>query len=76
MRRFYFGFGTAVIVGVLILLALFIYVRFGFLNMRADIPINPVEKAIAMPSVDASVGRRAPKVPGPVPLWTPTSLLG
>ena len=66
MRKFYFGVGAAVIVGALVLLAIFIYVRFGFLNMRADIPINPVEKAIAMPSVDASVGRRAPKVQDPV----------
>jgi len=66
MRKFYFGVGAAVIVGVLVLLAVFIYIRFGFLNMRADIPINPVEKAIAMPSVDASVGRRAPKVQDPV----------
>ena len=66
MRKFYLGFGVAVIAGVLALLAIFIYVRFGFLNMRADIPINPVEKAIAMPSVDASVGRRAPQVQDPV----------
>ena len=67
MRKFYLGFGVAVIAGVLVFLAIFIYVRFGFLNMRADIPVNPVEKAIAMPSLDASVDRRAPDVKNPVP---------
>ena len=64
--EFGLGFGVAVVAGVFVLLAVFIYVRFGFLDMRADIPVNPVEKAIAMPSLDASVGRRAPKVQDPI----------
>jgi len=76
MRRFYLGFGTAVIVGVLILLAVFIYVRFGFLDMRADIPVNPVEKAIAAPSLDASVDRRAPKVQDPISPTDATLITG
>ncbi len=67
MRRFIFGFGAAILVGILVLAGLFIYVRLGFLDLRADIPVNSVDKAIAMPSIDASVGRLASKVQNPVP---------
>lgn len=67
MRKFYYGFGTAVLLGALLLLGFFVYARFGFLDMRADIPVNGVEKAVAMPAVDASVDRRAPNVHDPVP---------
>ena len=67
MRKFYYGFGVAVLLAAFVLLAVFVYARFGFLNMRADIPINPVENAVAMPAVDASVDRRAPHVHDPVP---------
>lgn len=66
MRRFVYGFITAVVVGLLGALAVFLWVRLGFINLRADIPVNPIEKAIAMPSTDASVGRRAPNVKNPV----------
>jgi mono/diheme cytochrome c family protein len=76
MRKFYYGFGAAVLPGVLVLLGLFIYARFGFLDMRADIPVNAVEKAVAMPAVDASVDRRAPKVHDPVPSTQANLLAG
>jgi mono/diheme cytochrome c family protein len=64
MRRFFLGFSAGV---VAVLLAGFCYVRFGFVDPRADIPINAFDKAVAMPSLDASVDRRAPEVRNPVP---------
>lgn len=63
MRNFLLGILTALIV---IVVAGFAYVRLGFVDPRADIPVNSLEKAIAMPSLDASVDRRAPKVANPV----------
>lgn len=63
MRRFLLGFLAAV---VLVVLAGFSYVRFGFLDTRADIPINGLEEKIAMPALDASVDRRAPNIKNPV----------
>jgi mono/diheme cytochrome c family protein len=63
MRIFVLGFLTAVAV---VVLAGFSYVRFGFVDSRADIPINPIEQAVAMPSLDASVNRHAPAVENPV----------
>jgi len=64
MRRFWLGFVVAVIV---VVAAEYVYVRFGFLNPRADITENTVEKAVAMPALDASVDRRAPDVKNPIP---------
>lgn len=66
MRRFWFGFGIAVLAGVVMLAGLFVYIRFGFVNFRVDIPENRLEKAIAMPALDASVDRRVPEVKNPV----------
>ncbi len=63
MRKFLLGFTVAVVV---VLLAGFCYVRFGFINPRADIPINSFESKIAMPSLDAAVDRRAPETQNPV----------
>jgi mono/diheme cytochrome c family protein len=44
----------------------FAYVRFGFLDPRADIPESALEASIAMPSLDASVERHAPEAANPV----------
>ncbi len=63
MRKLGLGFVIGIIV---VLLMGFCYVRFGFVNPRADIPINSLENTVAMPSLDASVGRRAPKVQNPI----------
>jgi mono/diheme cytochrome c family protein len=63
MRKFLLGFLTAV-VGVA--LVGFSYVRFGFVDSRADIPVNELEQQIAMPALDASVDRRAPDIKNPV----------
>ena len=64
MRKFWLGFAIAAIT---VLAAEFVYVRFGFVNPRADIAVNPVEKAIAMPALDAAVDRYAPELKNPVP---------
>ena len=56
MRRFFLGFVTG---AVLALLAGFAWVRLGFVDPRADVPENAVEKSLAMPALDASVDRRA-----------------
>ncbi|HVA58051.1 MAG TPA: cytochrome c [Gemmatimonadaceae bacterium] len=61
MRKFSLGFVTAL---VLVPVAGFAFVRLGFMDPRADIPINPLERHIAMPSLDAAIGRRAPVVQG------------
>jgi len=60
VRKFVMGFLTGMIV---LALVGFSYMRFGFLDMRADIPVNPFERTIAMPSLDASVNRHAPARP-------------
>jgi mono/diheme cytochrome c family protein len=63
MSRFLIGFVTAV---ALVLLALVCYVRFGFIDPRADAQMGALEMKIAMPALDASVDRRAPSVQDPI----------
>ena len=63
MLRFLLGFVTGVAV---VVLASFSCVRFGFVDSRADIPVSALEQEIAMPSLDASVDRRAPEVKNPI----------
>jgi mono/diheme cytochrome c family protein len=63
MARFLVGFATAV---VLLLLALFCYLRFGFVDPRADAEMGAIEMKIAMPALDASVDRRAPNIQNPI----------
>jgi hypothetical protein len=62
MIRFLIGFLAAL---VLVLLALFCYVRFGFVDPRADAEPGALETKIAMPALDASVDRRAPSMTNP-----------
>src|SRR5271167_4538355 len=63
MGRFLLGFLTAVAV---VLMAALLYLRLGFVDSRADIPVGEVEERIAMPSLDASVDRGAPEMANPV----------
>ncbi len=63
MRKVFLGFVIAVVV---VLGAGFLCVRFGLMDPRADIPVNSLERRIAMPSLDAAVDRRAPDVQNPV----------
>lgn len=67
MRKFWLGFVIAVIVVfVIIFVGGFLYVRLGFVDPRADIAIDHLERDLAMPSLDAAVDRRAPDIKNPV----------
>jgi thiosulfate dehydrogenase len=63
MRNFWLGFAIAI---VIIVLGGFLSIRFGLIDPRADIPVSSLEQKIAMPSLDAAVGRRAPETQNPV----------
>lgn len=63
MLKFLLGFAVAVVV---VLAAGFSYVRFGFVDPRADIPVGWLERKIAMPALDAAVDRRAPEAHNPL----------
>lgn len=64
MRNFLAG----VLFTVLLLLVCGLaYLRLGFAEVRADLPPSRWEKALMFSSVHASVGRRAPEIPNPVP---------
>jgi thiosulfate dehydrogenase len=63
MRNFFLGFLTAVIVAIV---AGFSFLRLGFMDPRADVPVSLLEQKVAMPSLDASVDRHAPEVKNPV----------
>jgi mono/diheme cytochrome c family protein len=63
MLKFLLGFVVAVTV---VLTAGFCYVRFGFVDPRADLPVDWLESKIAMPALDAAVDRRAPGAHNPL----------
>jgi thiosulfate dehydrogenase len=63
MLKFFIGFVTAVLV---LSIAGFGYVRFGFIDPRADLPVNWLESKVAMPSLDASVDRHAGEIQNPL----------
>jgi mono/diheme cytochrome c family protein len=63
MLKFLLGFAVAVVV---VLTVGFCYVRFGFVDPRADLPIDWLESKIAMPALDAAVDRRAPEAHNPL----------
>jgi thiosulfate dehydrogenase len=58
MGKFSLGFVAAI---AAVCLAVFCYVRFGFIDPRADIAVGTLESKITMPSLDAAVDRRAPE---------------
>jgi thiosulfate dehydrogenase len=63
MLRFLSGFIAAI---VIMLLAGFLWLRLGFVDSRADAPGNALERAVAMPALDASVRRHASPLQNPV----------
>jgi mono/diheme cytochrome c family protein len=73
MRTFALGFITALLLPPL---AVFAFVRLGFVNPRADIPVNRLEQRVAMPSLDAAVARRAAVIPEPLDSSDATLLAG
>ena len=63
MLKFLLGFAVAVLV---VLTTGFCYVRFGFVDPRADLPVDWLESQVAMPALDAAVDRRAPEAQNPL----------
>ncbi|HEY2471181.1 MAG TPA: c-type cytochrome [Terracidiphilus sp.] len=63
MGRILIGFVLGL---VLALIGALCYIRFGFVDPRADAEIGGLERKIAMPALDASVDRRAPDVKNPL----------
>lgn len=63
MGRILLGF---VIGMAAIALAAFCYVRYGFVDPRADAEVGSLETRIAMPALDASVDKRAPDTKNPL----------
>jgi len=63
MIKFFLGFVAAI---ALAALAVFCYVRFGFVDPRADIQPGSLEENLAMPALDASIDRRAPAMKNPM----------
>jgi mono/diheme cytochrome c family protein len=52
---------------VVLILGAFAYLRLGFAEVRGDLPPSNWEKALMFSSAHASVRRRAPELPNPVP---------
>jgi len=52
---------------VVLLVGGFLYLRLGLMNPRADAPVNPIEKAILGPAMDAAVSRHAVPLVNPLP---------
>lgn len=73
MPKFLLGFLTGLVV---LALAGFSYVRYGFVDSRADIPVGELEQKIAMPALDASVARRAPEMTNPLDSSDATLIAG
>jgi thiosulfate dehydrogenase len=63
MRKLVVGFTVAILV---VLLAAFCYVRFGFVDPRADMEVGVLERKIVMPSLDAALDRHAPEAQNPI----------
>ena len=63
MFKFLLSFVFAVLV---VLVAGYCFVRYGYLDPRADLPVDWLEAKVAMPALDAAVDRRAPQVKNPL----------
>ena len=64
MRNFLSGVVFTLLV---VILGVFAYLRLGFAEVRGDLPPSNWEKALMFSSAHASVRRRAPELPNPVP---------
>jgi mono/diheme cytochrome c family protein len=73
MGRIIVGF----VIGVLVVVvSAFCYVRFGFVDPRADAEIGALESKIAMPALDAAVDRLAPDTKNPLQPTDDTLMAG
>jgi mono/diheme cytochrome c family protein len=61
---------------VVVLLVCFCYVRFGFVDPRADAEVGALETKLAMPALDASVNRRAADAKNPIQLTNENLVAG
>jgi mono/diheme cytochrome c family protein len=59
--------GGVLFTGLLLLVGGLAYLRLGFAEVRADLPPSRWERALMFSAVHASVRRRAPDLPNPVP---------
>jgi mono/diheme cytochrome c family protein len=59
--------GGVVVTLLVVILGGFAYLRLGFAEVRGDLPPSNWEKALMFSSAHASVRRRAPELPNPVP---------
>jgi len=75
MRGYWFLFGVLVTVFVM-LVGGYATLRLGFLDPRADVPVNRIEASVMGPAMDASVARRAPKLENPVAATAPNLAAG
>ena len=73
MLKFLLGFAVAIVV---VLTAGFCYVRFGFVDPRADLSVSWLENKVAMPALDAAVDRRAPEVHNTLPATDANLIFG
>lgn len=73
MGRILIGFVIGVVV---IVLAAFCYVRYGFVDPRADAEVGAMERKVAMPALDAAVDRRAPDAKNPLQPTADTLIAG
>jgi mono/diheme cytochrome c family protein len=64
MKNFFLG---ALSTFLLLSLAAFAYLRFGYAEVRGDIPAPSFEARLLEPAVRASVRRHAPDIPNPFP---------
>jgi mono/diheme cytochrome c family protein len=63
MKQFFLGVLVTVVV---LAIGGLIYLRFGFAEMRGDVPPSHLESSLMHMAVHASVRRHAPEVPNPV----------
>lgn len=73
MLKFFLGFAVAIVV---VLTIGFCYVRFGFVDPRADLPVDWLESKIAMPALDSAVDRRALVTHNPLQPTDPNLIAG
>ncbi len=64
MRKYALGFLAAIIFSAVVVI---LFLRFGMMDPRADMPVSEMERGMAMPALDAAVERRAPDIKNPVP---------